>query len=448
MAGSGNFVDVDEQHVLLDDMSSEIETTIAYTRTFADTQMTNLSTAISNLETAIGTHTVAVEDIDATYYGVSEDLTFPDAPSFASLVLDEYPTADVDDPVILPFDDIDFTFTAPTPPASQSSSFSWAAGTYSSEMWANLFAAVHGKILGGDYGLSSIAHAAIVAREQSQREANQDKEYQALNDSLGATGWNLGSGHTAYALSEFSEEIVRRDQDALNNITVKDFEIANENEKFFITSGTDIEKLLRDTFERAEDRSLDAAKAADDYIHRFFSENVKLYLGEWEGVKAKIEAAKSQVEAIASANDSEVRVFETRWSAFKTNVEAISSSNLARLEDRKTEADVYKAQVEAVAEEGRFLLEDVKQNQENIKNRLEHALGVADLELKAYNDASTIGVAVTQGIANIASQGVASALGAINTSLSNSYSGTEHRSESWGHSDSISEQHSYSEEGA
>ena len=46
-------------------------------------------------------------------------------------------------------------------------------------------------------------------------------------------------------------------------------------------------------------------------------------------------------------------------------------------------------------------------------------------------------------MANIASQSVASALNAVNASASYGYSGSESVSESWGHSDSLGESHSY-----
>ena len=247
-------------------------------------------------------------------------------------------------------------------------------------------------------------------------------------------------------LSEFQGEVLQRDQDALNNITAKDFDIAAEREKFFIGSGADLEKMVRGTFDAAEDRGLDAAKAAKEYVARFFSENVKLFVAKWDGVKARLEALKAKIEAIAARNDSETKMFLGRAQVLESKIKSITEKNRGKVDVRKGEGEIYGIEVGAVRDEYIALVEEVKTNQAAVKIEIDRELKIEELKLTAFSDKTKIAEAVAIGIANIGSQGVASALGAINTSLSNGYSGHESRGESWGFDAGIRESHNFDEE--
>lgn len=400
---------------------------ISYVREYANTQMTALDDALDSLSGAIGTYNPQIPYIDTSIPAISGP-SFPSRPAFAELGLDEnWPDGVIPDPVLREYGLLDFEYVAPEPPQEVDGSFSFSPSTYTSDMWQALFFQVHSALLSGDYGLSAPVHSALLAREREARRLNQDREYRSGLSVVGSMGWNLPGGHGAAFLAEFQGEALRQDQDALNNITVKDFDIANDWRKTTLTAGVDIEKLLRDAFNKAEVISLDAAKATKEYLARFYAENVKLYVAKWEGVKLRLEAIKTKVEAIASLNDSETKVYISRAQALESKVKAISEKNRGKIEVRKGEIEVYATEVGAVRDEFLALVEEVKVNQEATKSQIDRELRLEELKLTAFSDKAKMAQQFALGVSQIHSQGVASALGAIHTSISNGYSASDSR---------------------
>jgi len=250
---------------------------------------------------------------------------------------------------------------------------------------------------------------------------------------------NLPGGRQAAFITQFQNNIAKFDQDALNNITTADFNLTNENRKFFVTAYTDLEKIVRTTFEQTQNRSLDAAKAVKEYLARFLSENIKLFLGKWEGIRLKFEANKLKADQITARNNSETAIFIGRADVLKSRIEAISSKNKGIVDARLGEVSAFAAEVEAVRSEWLALIEEIKIHQENIRLELETELRIEEFNLRAYTDKAQLAKDVALGVGGIASQGVASALGAINTSLSNSYSGSENVGANWGFSANLGE---------
>ena len=93
------------------------------------------------------------------------------------------------------------------------------------------------------------------------------------------------------------------------------------------------------------------------------------------------------------------------------------------------------------------MVEEVKVKQENVRLEITKAIEQEKLNLQAFSEKASLAKDVALGVANIASQGVASALGAINTSLGNSYTGSESRDESWRFSAGIDEERRFEQEG-
>lgn len=444
--GDGAFVDVGGGDVSLDSMNSEIQNTITYTRDYANTMMADLNTAIDNLGDILGTYSVTTPDVDVTFPTIDRP-SFPIRPDISALVLDSnWPDGVIPEPDFQEYGDLDFSYTAPPAPSEVDESFSWTEENYTSDVWQALFSKIHTAILNGDYGLTDSVHAAIVDREQESRRQNQDREFRNGLTATGATGFNLPGGHTAAFLSEFQAEVLKRDQDALNNITVKDFEIANENEKFYVTSGTQLEQVKVQTFNNAQNRSLDAEKATKEYLARFFDLNTRLYVSKWEGIKIGLESLKVKIDAIANRNNSEADIYKSRADALESRVRAVAEKNRGIIDSRRGEIDIYDTEVKAIASEYAILVEEVKANQESNRLEIEKILRTAELNLQAFTNKSQLAKDIALGEANIASQGVASALGAINTSLSNSYQGSESISNRHSFNASITETHRYEEE--
>lgn len=409
-------------------VGEQIVDMIAYVREYANTQMAGLDEAIENLTGSIGTFNPDIDSININLPAIDRP-NFPIRPTFSELTLDEsWPDTNIPEPSLQDYGILDFDYVVPTPPAEVDMTFSFSPDTYTSEMWQALFSQVHGALLSGDYGFPAAVYSALVAKEQEARRLNQEREYRSSMATVGAMGWNLPSGHNVAVLTEFQAEVLQKDQDALNNITIKDFEIANDWRKITLASAVDIERMLRDTFDKAQTISLEAAKATKEYIARFFSENVKLYVAKWEGVKLRVEALKAKIEAIASRNESETKVFISRAQVIESKVKAITEKNRGMVDVRKAEIELYATEVSAIRDEFLALVEEVKVQQNARKVEIESALKIEDLKLSAYTEKAKMAQTFSLGVAQIRAQGVASALGAINTSISNGYSASDSRS--------------------
>ena len=313
---NGEVVDISEDKIInLDTMQTEIQDTIAYTREFADNMQITLGQALEDLQATVGAYNPNLIDVDT---------------SIAELDRPVFPTAPV-------FND------------------------YSSDIRDALISRVLENLADGSTGISDAAHASIAAREQETRRTSQDEKYRAALDSVGVTNFNLPSGQVGALQAKVASESLKLDQDALNTLTVKDFELAQNNSQFAVTSGASVEATLVSTWAQEENTKVSVYNA-----------NIQGVVGEYDAL--------------------------AKWAT--TEIDRI-----------KVEADIA------------------------IKNE--------ELSLDAYNSMSSLAEKVSEGIAGIASQSIASALGAINTSLSNSYSGSEGRNEGWSHGDSLSEAHSY-----
>lgn len=314
----GTFVSVSEGKVGLDDMHDQIDQTILYTRTYADEMRGQLSIAINDLKDIVGEYNPDVIKVDTS-------VTPIDRPSFPGKPL-------------LP----DYEATC---------------------LLDSLIPKICTGILEGGNGLTEVVYNAIVAREQNARQINQDREYHEGIDSVGSDGFDLPSGHVSAVQLELSEVRATKDQDSINNLVVKDFDLATDNTRFMVTSGMELEKILRASWDSAADRVVD------------------MYKVEMDGVVSEYQALVSWVGA---------------------------------------EVERIKMEATIAIENGR-------------------------LGLEAYTALAKLASSISEAIANIASQSIASALGAINTSLSNTYSGTENRQESWSHGETLSETHTFEE---
>lgn len=318
MAGNGAFVDINEGMIVLDDMHDQIDSTIAYTRAYANEMRTTLTVALEDLAAQVGTYDPSISDIDTTVDSLDLPV-FPAAPNL---------------PV---FDD--------------------------TCIFDQLLTKVCEGIRDGGTGLSPVAYNAIISREQEARRNNQEEVYRTGLDAIGTDGFDLPSGQVASFERDIAREKLSKDQDSLNNTLVKDFDVANNNTQFMIDAGIRIEKMVRDSWDSAAGRVVDIYKAETDGI-------------------------ASQYQSLVS------------W--------------------MKSEVDRLKIEADIAIEDGR-------------------------LGLAAYDSAVKLATSVSEAIANIAAQSIASALGAINTTLSNQYSGSESRRENWGHNDSLRESHNYQE---
>lgn len=437
----GEIVKVPANQISLDDMSDTIAANVAKTWTMVDNIFGQLDSSILNLKEVVGEYKSKLNKLDSAFKTIDKP-QFPTKPNFAQLILDSsYPDGYIPDPTYKNLGNLDFALVAPTPPEERSSGFSWLPGTYNEGDWVAVASMVHNKILTGTYGLSEAAHSALVSMEQETRRRNQEREFRSGLDAVGAMGFNLPGGHISAFISDFQGEVLKRDQDALNNITAKSFDIANDREKFFIGTALDAQKMLRDFFDKVETRGLEAAKSAAEYLWRFFGENIKLFLGKYEGEKLRLEGLKVRVEAITAANKNETEKFVGRAQVLESRYRAISEKNRGLVDARKGEVETYSIEVAAIKDEYVALIEELRVNNDAVAKRIDREIAAENIDLTAFVERAKMLQAIGMGVSQIWSQGLASTIGALNWTMSNSYSGQESKGVSW--TAHLGEAHSY-----
>jgi len=427
----GEIVKVPSSQISLDDMSATIESNVQKTWTMVDSIYAQLNTSLLNLAEVVGEYQSKLEDIDTEFMTI-DGPQFPERPDFAKLVLDSaYPDGYIPEPINYDYGNLDFNIVVPTPPNEVDEGFTWVEGEYTSENWQSLFSLVQTHMISGNYGLSEDAQSALVAMEQETRRRNQEREYLSGLAAVGAAGFNMPGGHISAFISEFQNEVLSKDQDALNNITAKSFDIANDREKFFVGTALDAEKMLRDFFDKVQTRSLAAAQAAKEYVWKFFSENIKLFLGKYEGEKIRLESFKIKVDAISAANKSETDKFLGKAQVLEAKIRAITEKNRGLVDARKGEIETYAVEVEAVKSEYLALVEEVKIHHEALSKQIDKEIAIENVNLTAYVERTKLLSNIGINVSNVLSQGLASTIGAMNWTLSNSYSGSESKSIGW-----------------
>jgi len=443
----GTFVDrVVPANISVGSPWNEITETVDYTRAYADEMRNTLAYQIIALQDAVGQYIPGFGDIENNIKDIQHP-GFPPKPDLSISMNDDWPSGDIPEPIIHDAD-ADFSFVEPATPENIEAEFNYTPGVYSSCLSDELCTQVKDSLVNGGTGLSDIVYGLIIARNQEARRTVEDQARRRAQDAVGTRGFDLPGGMVAAVLMEVEKDVLAKDIDAVNSTTIKDFELADANERFIKELSLKLEELQRVDYDRTESRLFDIAKTSKDYIITIYEQNVKLYIAEWDGVTAKLEAAKSEVEAIMSVNDSQIKVFLGRADVLKTKVLAISSENESNVNVVQARASVYDTEVKAIATEFSSLAEEVRISMEEYKTDVSVVIEKEKINLQAFTSSSALAETTSEAIANIASQAVASALGAINTNMSYGYSGSNavNTSSTTSLSNSLSETHSFKEE--
>jgi BMFP domain-containing protein YqiC len=193
----------------------------------------------------------------------------------------------------------------PTLPVAPMSSFNWTADNISTEMYLSLFNQISSDIASGGTGFSNEVHDAIVARELAARRTSEERTYQGALDNAGTDGFDLPSGQIAAMERDFARDIEAQNQAVINDLLAKDFDIVQRNKEFSITSGLQLEGMIRETFSQLQSLNLDAAKAAEELIVQVYQASIAGFESAWNGIKAEIEA--HSVDASLAEKIAEVR---------------------------------------------------------------------------------------------------------------------------------------------
>lgn len=212
------------------------------------------------------------------------------------------------------------------------------------------------------------------------------------------------------------------------------------------------------------------------------AEQVKLhlqkYVAEIDLVKVET-SSKVEIEKIkANAAELEARIYQTTVSAISEENKSIVDIEKMKLEQNRSDVDIYKSQIDAESSKvdasakqvqaqlstndmrlkeysesiraaGTQLqasLEQIKTQVQIFQTQVGTQVDVERINLEAFTSVNSVRTGVQTSIAQIASQAIASALGAINTNMGYSYSGSESHNSSASLSNNLSESHMYEQQ--
>jgi len=348
-------------------------------------------------------------------------------------------------PTLVALPDVDTSLAtpgdAPTPPVV---AVNWSEAALSTAVYTDLLAKILAMMADGTTGIDPVAEQATYDRAIARNLTTNDKMYREVETYFSARGWDdAPQGALEGKLLEASAEISRNETDVSNEVMTKQADLIQKNTQFIVQQATELEKLIRTTREGESQRSLEHSKVAAEIIIQLYSENVKGYAAVAEAKKAYIQAQVEVLRGMIEHNKGLTEVYQAQAEVFKTSVEAKSSINDAVVKGFVAEISGYEAETKALSAGQMALVEDNKAKIEKADLDLRLLIAKIDATIKAYIAESSLKEKITNDMAQIAAQSVASALNAVNASASLGYSGSESRSESYGHNESVSESHSF-----
>jgi len=381
---------------------------------------------------------VVIDEVE----GISRD-GLPSAPTIE--LPDDWPTDIPILGVLKEVPTIDTNFTAPTVPPDPDPTLNWTASSYVSPIWDALFDKVYDGIVNGGTGLADDVEDAIFERARERQRIINAREYSRAMDAASSDGFDFAGGAQASIIGASVAELAQQDENLNRDVMIKQAELAQVNTHFMLDKGLALEQLLRQFYSDNENRSLDAQKAIADFVLRKYSEKIKAYIAQWEGVKLELEAKMATVDVALKQNEMTLRVFEGEMTGHTAEVDLIAKKIDAIVNGYRGEVEGFKAIIDREAAWWRALTEEQRAKIE--KNRLDLDQAIAEIRALVDSTVALNGLRekVAEAVANVTAQVLASALAAIHASISHGTSSSSSRQEGWSHSDQLSESHSFEE---
>jgi hypothetical protein len=336
----------------------------------------------------------------------------------------------------------DFAYVKPIKPEGVNPTLNYTPAAYNSEMYLALYTAIYNEIQNPGTGIPvEIWEAMLAQRRYAQRRANSTK---FMNDmrAAGSTGFSFPNGVVAGIILDSTKDIRDQDENFNKEILQIEFDEERKHRYFVLTKSLEIETLLRDFYDKAENRSFEAQKAISLFILQVYSEKIKAYIAEWDGVKSEMEAKIAIVKLVIEENTAIIEAFKAKATAYTAKVQANTEKIKGLVEGFKGEVAAYEAETNALEAYYKTLTEIQKAEIEFARIKLEKAVA----ELKALLDSQvsydTLRAKLAEVRGQIAVQAVVGTLNAVNASVSYGYSGSESISESRSQSKSLSSGHS------
>jgi hypothetical protein len=422
-------------------ITERIDNVQAYANDWSDT----LEQAVNDLQNGVGAYSQKYGMPSGSIPSL-EEVAFPNAPVTNLNLNTGWPdpsSIPVPSTRAIPTGGLDYE--EPDEPEEILSDFNFVPDTFTECTLPPLCDRVKDVLINGGTGLTDAVHSAIIERDREARRRSEDRFLSEALDTAGERGLDLPGGTAAALMLEANAEVFYKDRDAANSVMIKDFDLADANEKFNKELALKIEEFRAGRFDSREQLLFESAKVVKDIAVSIFEMRVKKYLAQWDGIKAKLEAAKALIDAISKENDGKIKEYLGRIDAVKAQISAIAEENKSRTEVEKAKADIYDSTIRGLSAKQNALIQKVAFLLEKYKTDVDSAAKFENLNLEAFKSTSALSAQISTSIANIASQAVASALGAVHAQMSYGYSGHESKTSSYGLSNNLSESHSYEE---
>lgn len=261
-------------------------------------------------------------------------------------------------------------------------SFTYNEQPYQSEIMTPLIAKILNRLNNGGTGLDPDVEAALWARARDRQELENVRKYNEAETFFAARGWNIPPGALSGRLMEILKEIGRSNEQLNYEITIEQAKLANENERFNITSALQFEQQWIQASNAIAQRSFEAARATVSAAVEIFTARVSHFNTMMEAYKtdasiyesklraevSKLEAYKLQLEEPRmrmELNKYQIELYDTRLKAvqmlteiYKTRVQVVglkTDIQRLKLDAHKTKVEIYTAQVNAkTAEYGMY----------------------------------------------------------------------------------------------
>lgn len=288
-------------------------------------------------------------------------ITDPDIPTKPEVTIPPLP--DIPDVVIpsppdynIPDFEGEFPVTDLTPPEP---TFVWNELEYDSDLKMAVTTKLLAEIVAGGSGLSEEWENAFLARMQAKLDQEHEAAYQEAYNRFAQRGFIMPPGALAGQMLEIQNRVLQNQENLLNDIIVKQEEVAHEYGKFVVDKSLQWEKDLMANTNIFQQRQFEAAKYAVEAALIVYQARVEAYKAELEAYKvlaevftakiqaeiAKAELYKAQIEGVKATVDVQ-RARIAAYEAQINGIEAIVSLYTAEMEGAKVKAEVDRTRVE------------------------------------------------------------------------------------------------------
>jgi len=444
-------IHVPDPPIIIGGTRTLVETKLTSTMQLADDMMVRLvgldgaSGYLGTLNSLITTYSEPVLDPLSITLSTTA-VTIPERPlptGLASLITDFGTFSEVA-PTMAAMPSIDTTLLTPgTAPVAPEASVTWSETALATSVYTPLLAKILATMADDSTGLDPLVEQAIYDRAIARNLTTNSKMYNEVETYFSVRGWDEPQGALEGKLLEASAEIARNETDVTEKVMIERADLAQKNAHFILQQATELEKLIRATRDGESQRALDYSKISAEIIIQLYSESVKGYVATLEAKKAYIQAQVEVLRGVIESNKGLLDVYKAQSEVFKIGVEAKASINDAIIKGFEAEITGYEAETKALTASQMALVEDNKAKIEKADLELRLMIAQIDAAIRAYIGESSLKEKVSNDLAQIAAQSVASALNAVNVSASVGATENESRSEDYNKSESISEQHSF-----